>query len=217
VTIWRLRPLIRFPASYPHGPTRCAGPAGCLAPRKQRLDHRPFHIGQITCVFVACSVMSATGEFGPGHGIAPLGPHPLRAARRSVVAPDRSIGGCSACEVYVPISCQLRTSPPTPSASGVGYKGLYPIYKIGPWVRFQVFCQMHRASRAMYRVTRLLHHASRPLQNVLRGLHRVFGPMADVRWTAHRVLCTASRAARFSAFRGTVAFTIHWSGCGTWS
>jgi len=100
------------------------------------------------------------------------------------------------CEVYVPISCQLRTSPPSPSTSGEGIQGLYSIWKIGPRGRFDVFFQMQRATRSMQRVPRSLHRAPCPMHVVFRALHP--RPLANGRRPLQPAACIAFGASRLS-------------------
>jgi len=115
-----------------------------------------------------------------------------------VLAQDHPKAGAGF-EVNVPISCQFRTGPPSPSASGEGIKGLYPIQQIGLSRRFHGLCQMHHAPRSMHRASRLLHRVGRVLQRVLcHGdnvrctLHRASSFVHHAGCRLHPVWCTAS-------------------------
>jgi hypothetical protein len=114
------------------------------------------------------------------------------------------------CEVYVPISCQLRTSPPSPSAGGEGTGGLYSMWKVSlaPDTPPHVKCNAHRvlwtASSGLWSMSdagRILHRAQCFLSRASRIMSSASCAPLFVRRRMSVGECTTARALRISFFR----------------
>lgn len=143
----------------------------------------------------------------------------------------QTLRGQSAClghfEVNVPISCQDRTSPPTPSTSGVGDKGLYAFLqprrrggltssaKLGAhralWTAFSAEGRMSSASRIVVGVPSPLRPASRPVPRVMwqvGNAARLLGPASGNPDNVVRSAFSACRRMRRAPCIVTLVFRV---------